>query len=624
MEHRRLRFIAQTGILLLAIAASAWASQKATKNSAEPAEATLYNYTHSSSFPHVLSTYTPPFVPQAKLKNSSLLDDLISGGKLNLSLEDSIALALENNLDIAVARYNLPLAQTNLLRTRAGGAARTVAGANLSSALFSGALGAGVSGGGGSGGGNAGGSLGGGVPSVGSTSCCDPYLDILYGWGYTVTPLNYPTTSGVPIFDAHSDYVYASYSQGFLTGTSVSLSVIGTRGTSNATTDLFNPDITSGYTFGITQSFLNGFGRRANEKFIRIAQNELQYSDSVFRQKVIETAAKVMSNYYDLLADLEDIHVAEEGAAYSRKLLEDNQEEQKIGAAAQFDVAQAQLDLANREEALLTARNTFEQDSQSMKALISKSFSGEIAAVAIAPTDQLPEPHPGDIPPMAEALREGLKDRPEIEQAEVNLKDQHITIQADRNALLPSLNAFAAFSPQGQGGALGGAFGPLLRNHYPGYGYGVRLSIPIRNREAQADAASALLEERQMQMQLQQARNQVVWDVSKAVALVHQAQGQLGAAVRVSGLARQNYDMLHTKFTMGQATVSEVITSQSQLATAEASEVTARAGYAKALVAYEQATGTILARNHIELSDAVRGEVPRRPNIPGAPVVVHQ
>ncbi|MGH9401756.1 MAG: TolC family protein [Terriglobia bacterium] len=625
MENGRFHLVVLACVCLMAASVCGLAGQKAQTDQKEkagqnqPAEATLYDYTHSPAFPNVLAAYAPPFVPQAKLTNSSLLNELIEDGELHLSLENAIALSLENNLDIAVDRYNLPLAQADLLRAKAGGAARGVAGSNVSSALFSGAIGAG--GGNGSGGGtNAGSALGGGIPEVGRGSCCDPELSIWYGWGYTVTPLGELVLGGVPVESAHTDVIQTAYTQSFLTGTTFQMSLTGVRSSSNLTTTFFNPLIDAGYTVGFSQKLLNGFGYRVNSKFIRIAENDQKYSRSVFRQQVIATVAQVASNYYDLLADVENIHVAEEAVGYANKLLADNKEEQKIGAAAEFDVAQAQLAVANREQDLLSAENTFAQDSQSMKSLISKSFSPEIAAVPIKPTDHLPEPHPHDIPLLAEALREGQASRPEIEQAQVNLRNQRITVQADRNALLPSLDAFVAYSASGQAGGLGATLTPLLQGRYPGLGYGVSLDIPIRNREAQADAATALLQERQFDMKLQQARNQVVWDVSKAEALVHQAQGQLEAAVRVTAIARQSFDMEHTKFSVGQATVQEVIDSQSQLATAENNEVKARAGYAKALIVFEQATGTILARNNVELSNAEQGNVPQSPAIPGTPV----
>jgi outer membrane protein TolC len=64
--------------------------------------------------------------------------------------------------------------------------------------------------------------------------------------------------------------------------------------------------------------------------------------------------------------------------------------------------------------------------------------------------------------------------------------------------------------------------------------------------------------------------------------------------------------------------VEDVITAQRNLATAEGNVVKTRATYAKALIQYEQATGTLLDRNKIALSEAVDGEVHRVPNIPGA------
>ena len=248
---------------------------------------------------------------------------------------------------------------------------------------------------------------------------------------------------------------------------------------------------------------------------------------SVFRQNVITATAAVMTTYYDLLADQESIRVAQEGLEYAQKLLESNQAELKIGAVAQYDVLRSQEEVAVRQQDLLVAQNTFSQDAQSLKAKISKSFNEELATVEIAPSDRLPEPHPDDVPALAEALREAASHRPEIEQAELNLRNQEFTIQATRNALLPSLEVFASYSLSGLGGALRPTFANIFQNDYPNFSYGVSLGIPIRNRTAQADAARAVLEQRQLQMKLQDAKNQAVWDVSKAVSAVQQARASL-------------------------------------------------------------------------------------------------
>jgi outer membrane protein TolC len=580
-------------------------------------EATQFDYTKNHSFPNVIYPYTTPFVPEVRLDNSQRLKDLISDGKLMLTLNDAIALALENNLDIEVARYELPKAQTDFLRAKAGGATRGVAGAYQSQATFGGSLGAGLGSGGSGGGSGAGGPLGGGIGYVSSAGCCDPYAYASYAWSNAVTPLGYTVLSGVPVESTHAAAFSAGYSQGFLTGTSFSASESTERLSSNATTSLFNPEFASALSVGFTQNLLNGFGKRANAVFIRQARNNLKLEESVFRQAVIKDVAEVMTTYYDLLADQESIRVAKQGLEYAQKLLESNQAELKMGAVAQYDVLRSQEEVAARQQDLLAAGNTFSQDAQSLKAKISKSFNEELARVDIAPADKLPEPHPDDVPTLDEALRHAATHRPEIEQAEINLRSQDFLIQAKRNALLPSVQVFASYSWSGIGGSLQPTFTNIFQNDYPMLSYGVSVGLPIRNRVAQADAARTALEQRQLQMKLQDTKNQAVWDVSKAVSAVEQARTTLDAVLKVVAVSRQVLDMQQQKFTLASATVEDVITAQRNLATAEGNVVRDRAAYAKALIQYEQATGTLLDRNNIEMSEAVEGEVHRAPNIPG-------
>jgi outer membrane protein TolC len=534
-----------------------------------------------------------------------------------LSLEDAIALAIENNLDVEVARYEMPIAQADYLRAKSGQAARGAAGAFQSTALFGGALGAGGAGGAGGASGGGGYSAG-GINVGGGGSCCDPYVYAFYGWSNAITPLGYKVLTGVPVLTSHAEAFQLGYSQGFLTGTGFSIFESSSRFSSNETTPLFNPEFSSGLSISVSQNLLNGFGYRANARFIRQTQNTMKRALSVFRQSVIEQVAAVMSTYYDLLADQEKIRVAKEGLQNAQKLLENNETELKIGAVAQYDVLRSQEEVARGQQELVAAQNTFSQDAQTLKAKISKSFNEQLATVEISPTDKLPEPHPEDVPPLDEALKEAVSHRPQIEQNELDLRSQEYAIQYTRNALLPSLYAGASYTLFGVNGTLGPTLGNIFANDYPNISYGVQLSFPIRNRSYQADAARALIEQRQLQMKLQQAKNQAVWDVSKAVSAVQQAKSQLDAALNLVAISRQVLDMQQQKFTLASATVEDVIMAQSNLATAQGNVVTARAAYAKALIQFEQATGTLLERNNINLSEAVQAEVQRAPNIPGA------
>ncbi len=603
--------------LLVLLSPSLGLSQDETKDSSQQ-NVTKIDYSTNRSFPNILAPYAPPFVPDAHMDNSERLKDLISDGKLPLTLEDAIALALENNLDIAVARYNLPIAQTDLLRAKGGGATRGVAGSFQSTTLFSGSLGGGVGGGGGGGSSGAGGTLGGtGINGVGYGGNLDPYFSTFFGYTGATTPLDYTVVSGVPTETSHFSYFSANYSQAFVSGTSIGASEYSYRLSDNTTTAIFNPEFVSGLSVGFAQNLLNGYGKRANARFIRIGRNNLQFSMSVFRQSVIAQVATVMTTYYSLLADQESIRVAQEGLQYAQKLLENNQAELKIGAVSQYDVLLSEQAVADQQQTLIAAQNTFSQDAQTMKAKISKSFNEQLATVDISPTDKLPEPHPDDVPPLADALREAQAHRPEIEQADINLRNQDLTIAGTRNALLPQVSVFGTYSFQGLGGALRPTFANFVDNSYPNISYGIQVGFPLRNREAQADAARALLERQQLTMKLQDAKNQAVWDVSKAVSAVDQARTALDAALKVASVSRRVLDMQQQKFDLASATVEDVIAAQRNLSTAEGNVVKNRAAYASALIQFEQATGTLLERNHIELDEAVGGEIHRAPNIPG-------
>jgi len=283
---------------------------------------TGYDYSNSRGFPHIFSPYKVPFVPEPRLNNERRLQDLIVDGKLILTLD-------------------------------AGGV----------------------------GPGGAGGVLGGGIDRVSSSPCCDPSLHVSYGWSNAITPLNYTVVSGVPVDITHQTSVSAGYSQGFLTGTSLFVSESSSRLTSNTTKSIFNPELVSDLSVGVSQHLLRGFGTGSNGRFIRIARNDVKYSASVFRQDVMTAVAAVKTTYYDLLADQESIRVAQGGLEFAQKLLEDNKAETRTRPTTQYDVLRGEEEVALRQQDLLAAQNTFSQDAQSLKAKISRSFSEDLAAI---------------------------------------------------------------------------------------------------------------------------------------------------------------------------------------------------------------------------------------------------
>jgi len=607
------------------------------------AKAIDLDFTRTHSFPNVFDSFAPILVPQQDMQNSPRLHDLIREGKLWLSLQDAIALALENNLDIDVARFQIPLAQSDYLRTRAGSAARGVSGATISNALFAGAIGSSTTSaatGSSSSAGGAGFSSSGAV-NGGSVACCDPVAGFYMGWDQNKTPLGTIALTGVKFLNQQETSYQGYFGQGFMTGTSYVVGLFGDRSTTSALTSLVNPQVPSGMVITLSQNLLNGFGYRANASSLRIARNDLKVADSVFRQQVTTTLAQVVNLYWDLLYYRENVRVAQESLTAAQTLLRDNTRQVEIGALAAIEVTRAKSEVAARRQDLIVAETSYHQQEETLKTALAKHVDADLARVSIEATDNLPEPKPYDIPSLDGALTLALKNRPEVEQANLNLRNQNVTIQAVRNRLLPSLNVFASYAPTGLSGHFlcggnplfepecpggvagyvpGGASDSLsqtFRNTYPNYSLGINLSVPIRNRSAQADAATAQIQERQMRVQLQQKVNQIQQDVRNAVIGVTQAQVQIDAAKEATGLARETLLGEQKKFLLGESTPFLVIQAQRDLATAEGNEARARDTYAKALTTFQQATATILDRYNVEISEARSGQVRHAANIPG-------
>ncbi|HXH51551.1 MAG TPA: TolC family protein [Terriglobia bacterium] len=613
-------------LLLAAIFQPVNANAQQTSSQQQPEKGT-FNYT---SGPSIFKAYSYPYVPAPSLANTPDLNQLIQNDKLQLSLDSAIQLALQNNLDIAVSRYELPLARLDVLRAKSGSAARGIQGATLSNALFAGAIGAGIGGVSGAGGTGGGGFQGGGITSTSAVGCCDPFTGFSFGWNNSSTPLNFESLTGVPVVGTHTASYSTFFGKGFLTGTSFVTSLIGIRDSTSSTSALFNPSIPTTLTVGFNQHLLNGFGRRANGVYIRISNNNLTVADNVFRQQVIATVALLLNAYYTLLADRDQVRVAQSAVDYSQKLVDDDKKQVQIGTLAPLDVVQAESELASDQQQLIVAQTTYLQQQEVIKTMISKRVTPVLAGLEINATDNLPEPKPGDVPPLEQALADALKNRPELRLDELNLRNQQYTIQSNRNGLLPSLDAFATYQSNGLAGVpgvgfaaagpggLGDSLSQIFSGKYPSYSFGLTLRIPIRNRNLQANAAQSMVELHRMQTSMQRDKNSIEQDVRNAEIAVTQAKAQIDAALKARDYAQQALDAEIKKLRLGVSTTLNVILLQRDLIQAEGNLARARQAYAQAIVQFHESTGTILDAHNIALTNSQTGEYGRQKNIPGA------
>jgi outer membrane protein len=601
------------------------------------------SYTHTRWFPNIAAPYVQPRVPPFNLRNSPLLDELIQNGVMHLSLSDALTLAIENNLNIAVDRYNPQYSVIDRVRAASGQATRGITGAFGSNALFSGALGGGLaaaSSGFASSGEGGTGASGIGLRSASAFGSFDPYVGFSGAWGYSVTPLDNAIINGTNILSGNLGEYNVFFGQEFPTGTSYEISVGGLRQSINALDYIYNPEVTTGLTIGIAQNLLNGFGYRANAKFIRIADNDIGISKDYFVEQITTVIQQVINDYWTLVQDKENVDVAQEAVDYNQQLLKQNQEQVRIGTLAPLDVVQAESNLATAQQNLIVAQTTYRQQQEVMKTDIAKQVVDPLLTAQIHPTDILPKPENNLVPPVEVAIDQAHKYRPEVDLNNLNLKNEDVVLKANRNSLLPTLDAFATYGPSGlsgvttafasggqfttagiSAGGLGANLSQLFRNRYPSYSVGFSLAIPIKNRAAQADAARALLEEHYLRTINQQTMNNIDQAVREADIALTQGKARIDAAQKAVDFAREQYVDEQKKFKVGESTVALVIQMQNSLTQAEGNLVTAQATYANALVQFETATGTLLQKNDIILTDALTGRAPHRsPNIPGTPV----
>jgi len=612
-----------------------------------------------SHFPNPVGPYTPRHLAEPNFANTARVDQLLHDGKLYLSLNDAIALALENNLDIAISRYNLNIADTDILRAKAGaGILGTPLGVVLNTP------GAGIGGIGAQSGAATGGTtLGAGGIGAGTNGLVSSTL----GFGPNITSFDPILTgtlqedhfsqkstspfSGVPVLAQNTGTVDFTYTQGFQWGTNLSVGFNNTRSTTNSSFSTFSPQLNSNFKATITQHLLQGFGLAANTRFIRIAKNNRELSDVAFRLQIIDSLDQIENIYWDLVFAYENVRVQKESLAFAQKTLSDTKKQVEIGSLAPIEVIRAQSTVAQDQQLVTKANTDLELQQLLMKNALTRTLKDPVLATAeVIPISTMDVPAEEPVVPTDDLINEALRHRAELVESRIDLNSRQLSNKAVRSSLLPSLDLFAYYGGSGLGGAqnpaaecvtptqpfcatsnpdptlnqspiapttsYGGTLNQLVNSTAPDKGVGLQLNIPLRNRAAQAVQIRSELEYRQAQMRLQQIENQVGVEVRNAQYAVQQNRASVDSAKAAVELGHQSLDAEQKKYQFGTSTNTLVLQFQSQLATAESTLVNAMVAYEKSRVELDRATGQLLDHAGISIDDAARGQVTRLPNVP--------
>src|SRR6266478_1904533 len=604
-----------------------------------------YQFTRGpKAFPNLIAPYYPISIPEPGTTNTPKLEQMIHDGKLELTLQDAVELALANNMDIVVARYNPWFADTDILKTEAGGTGRGTAGASFPFSTAN-------------------------IPFL----SFDPVITGTLLFDQIAVPVNNPFlagtgTTGVSAVSAHTAEYNFAVSQGFSSGTTVNLAWDNTRSSSSAL-NFFNPAVQSSLYITLSQQLLNGFGFFANRRNILISKNNRKIADLAFAQQAITTVTNTITTYWELVYARLNVDVQQQAVTVAEKLYNDNKKQLEIGTMAPLDVTRAESELATNHQNLIVAQTAQLQQEQNLRNAISKDpLAANFVNVHLVPTDKPTPPAAVEAPSFEDALREAFSKRPDLQEQFYNVKNADIDARANRSALLPIATINGRYGSQGLSGnstvagapittagsaivgstgqpvtvldsagnpveifvpnvtstagtthqdGFGAAQSQVFHNTFPDYSVYMNLQIPIRNRAAQADNQRAILTARQQQAVMQQLKNAALLDVRNTYIALVQDRARVEAAGKARELQRQTFEAEQKKYQLGASTVYNVILTQRDFITAQGTELRALADLVEAKANYERAIGRTLEVNRVTIAEGKSGSVDRDTLIPG-------
>jgi len=589
--------------------------------------------------PIVIRPYRAVTVPPISVGNSPRLGQLVRAGMLYLTAQDAIALALENDIDLEVDRYNPFISEWNLERAQAGGALPGVP----SSASQAGQVASGQGVFGSQSAANVtspavttttGRTANASISQIGPvTPNLDPIVQETTTFSHISSPQ--PDSAQSQVLNLiQSTHVYtASYQQGLISGGIIGVNYGEHFLNENAPTDDLNPTVAPSVSVSVQYNFLRGFGSAANGRTITVARINLKTADLNFKNQVIGVVSQVLNAYYNLAADYEDLRAKRSASETAQQFVSETKRQIDIGSAAPSDLIAAQSQAASTGQAVVDADSTLQQQELALKNLISRTGTDDpvLANARIVPIDSIAIPATDNIAPIGQMVRQAIANRPDLAAEAANEKASEVNTLGTRNGILPTLqgvgvesqaglagkskplsfDGFTLSAPPNLQGGVGTALGQVFRRDFATEIAGVFYQAPLRNRQARADYDIDLLTLRQTQLSNRKDLSQVEVDVSNGVVALRQARVRWESAVRNRTLQQDLFDAEQRRFRLGASTPYNVALQLRDLINAQSAEVGARVAYVTARVALDQTLGITLEANQVNFTEAKSGKVSR-------------
>ncbi len=611
------------------------------------------DYPRNFGRPSLFGMFSVRFVPPLRLENGNRMAALIFNRKLYLSLHNAILLGIENSLDVEQQRYQLVMADTDLLRAKGGGVVRGLPLNVAQSPVGIGGPGSPLL--------NTAASAGAVSPTASTVAnvfdvnqlteaqtnlsiqgntpfsagpplpTYDPTLVGQLAWMHLQQEINNGTAASPKLLNLNSTNTFGNLTlaQGFSPGTQF---LVG----SNNASDILNllasspdPFRRTNVVASVTQPLLRGAGRNLNRRYIRIAENDLKVSRLVFRQQLSELIFGISRLYYDLVSLNEDVRVKQETLAAAQTLYENDKSQVEVGTLAPLELTRAEALLSASQLDLTRAQGLVLQQEAVIKSVISRTGTADaiLRGVRIVPTDTIVVPENEILPSLEELSKQGLANRADLAQAAIQVENGRIAVGASRNAVKPEIDLIGTVQTRGNLGSTSiiSVTSVALPPSAPAgrqskvYEGGVQVNVPFRNRVAQADAARDEIQLRMMQARLQQLENQARDEIENALTALEVARSSYTAAVRSRRFQQQLLEAEMEKLSVGASTNFMIVQDQSFLAQARSTEVAARSTYIKSRVALERAIGSLVEQADIQLDEAIRNQIPAATEPPQVP-----
>jgi len=437
----------------------------------------------------------------------------------------------------------------------------------------------------------------------------DPTFSVNGQYNRQVSPLNRPvfggtggTLSGIETFDQRNSSVTVDATQNLITGGNIDLNYSPARTNVNqnvATGFLFNPAWTGGLALTVTQPLLRNAGIDITKTFIKVAQNNADVEQHVFRDRVLTVLATVEQTYWELVFSNENLKVAQAALKAAEELLATNRAKTKAGVMSIVDVLQAEAAVASRVEQVLVAEKSIRDQEDQLRRLLNPGEEELRQDVHLTPTDQpviVLEPLS-----LQEAIDTAIDQRPEIVQAKKNVESGELNKQFARNQLLPTLSLQGTMGMAGLGKDYGDSVNKNFGGDFYNYGAGLVLSYPLGNRSAVSTYNKRQLESKNAEASLVSGRQQIIVGVREAVRRVQTDFKRIETTRSARIMAEKQLQAEQERLKVGLSTTRFVLDFQRDLATAQGNELRAVVDYNKSLSNLARHKATTLDRYNLQL-----------------------